>query len=364
MSSQCDKPTGGSAPLIAFVGPLPPPLGGFSAITAEVLKRIHRVAEVRRYDATPRGARWRSAVSALCLMGLLLRGRPRALYVALSGGYRKLLDGAFIACARAGRVPVYVHHHSFAYLDRRRWDARWVLRLSRGATHFVLCRRMADLLRRVYRIPESASQVLSNAAFVEACEGTSRARGVLTLGFLSNITREKGVFTFINIVGAARARGMNVRGLIAGPVHATIQAEFFAALQQDMAIEYCGPVYAQAKREFFANVDLLLFPTQYVNEAEPVTIWEALASAVPVLAIARGCIAAQLDAGAGHAWPDRAAFESGALDWLRDCLATPELLAAMRLRARAVHADRHREGLEALGAAVHMMTGRGAAHGR
>ena len=45
---------------------------------------------------------------------------------------------------------------------------------------------------------------------------------------------------------------------------------------------------------FYTQLDLLVFPTMYVNESEPFVILEALAHGVPVITTPRGCIASSL----------------------------------------------------------------------
>ena len=46
------------------------------------------------------------------------------------------------------------------------------------------------------------------------------------------------------------------------------------------------------------SLDVLLFPTSYRNEAEPIAILEALAYGIPVIAWDRGCIGSILRRGA------------------------------------------------------------------
>ena len=49
-----------------------------------------------------------------------------------------------------------------------------------------------------------------------------------------------------------------------------------------------------AKAKFFRDTDIVLFPSSYANEAQPMVIFEALANGVPVLATTVGYIAEQL----------------------------------------------------------------------
>ena len=61
-------------------------------------------------------------------------------------------------------------------------------------------------------------------------------------------------------------------------------------------IEYVGPVFGNTKSQFLSSIDLLVFPTRYLNEAQPLIIYEAQAMGVVVSASERGCIAQMISA--------------------------------------------------------------------
>ncbi len=56
-------------------------------------------------------------------------------------------------------------------------------------------------------------------------------------------------------------------------------------------VTWSGPIYGLDKQVFFNTIDVFVFPSRYVNEAEPLVIHEALAYGLPVIATDRGCIA-------------------------------------------------------------------------
>ena len=55
-------------------------------------------------------------------------------------------------------------------------------------------------------------------------------------------------------------------------------------------IEYLGPQYGAAKDSFYQSIDILIFPSLYFNEAEPVVLLEAISRGIPVVAYAVGSI--------------------------------------------------------------------------
>lgn len=298
-----------------------------------------RGAAVQIFDLAPRNKlaplwQWFAFMAAL-----LRSGRSGgALYLPLSGGVRQLIDLAFALPAKWLGLRIYVHHHSFAYLNHGPWHARWAFGVLRGATHIVLCGSMGDKLAARYGIAFSRIRVLSNAAFMALAAEPGvlphAAQPRISLGFLSNITAEKGIFKFFDAVDALNAAGVDCHAVIAGPVDTSIQSAFAERMASFTNVEHMGPVYGAAKGQFFGRIDVLLFPTQYSNEAEPVTLWEAMAQGVPVIALQRGCIQGMvpLEAGCVVDRPDD--YVAAVVQEISALRATPALLPARRAAAK------------------------------
>ena len=73
-----------------------------------------------------------------------------------------------------------------------------------------------------------------------------------------------------------------------------------------------GPVYGDDKAKFFAEIDVLLFPTQYKHESWGIVLNEALAAGVPVITNDRGCSSIVVGDRAGLVVPDPAQFVASA----------------------------------------------------
>jgi glycosyltransferase involved in cell wall biosynthesis len=362
--------------MIFFVGPLPPPVHGFSVINAAMLARFQAAGTVAVFDRTPAPGRGRLGrlSHALALWARFVRGLRAAppgsgLYIGLSGGLGQLMDLPFVLAARLLSRPVLVHHHSFAYLRVRPWHARWVLGLLRGARHIALCDCMADALTAAYRIPRPRVSVLSNAAFLPAPQaGPPPAPepvpepGVLSLGFLSNISAEKGIWAFLALGDALVAQGLAVRALVAGPPAAGIAARLAQELAERPWCRHLGAVYGADKADFLRRIDVLVFPTFYANEAEPVTVLEALGAGVPVLANQRGCLRELVPAGAGAVFADDAQFvplaaarlqawvQAGAEAWQQRRSAAQAAYAALQAEHSARLATIVAEGMRGMAA--------------
>lgn len=340
---------------INFVGPLPPPLHGFSEINQRMLNRLCSKSNVNVFNVSPQCG------GLLHLLKLLYKflcnvsfKRNNSLYLPLSGGLRQSIDYCFSGIALLFGLKIFVHHHSFAYLNRRPLYTICVLFSLRNAKHIVLCNRMRDLLSSQYSIPLENIIVISNAAFLNEntpSNSDSVHSNKLVLGFLSNITNEKGCFEFIELIKVAGKMGLPIEGIMAGPVQDNINIAFNKMIQSTQNIKHVGAVYGEEKNLFFSEIDMLIFPTRYENEAEPVTIWEAMGRAIPVLSLSRGCINGMITNNTGWVIDEPASFIDEAILKIQYLLTNNHVLVSMKESARKEFEKVHMEStinLEAL----------------
>jgi glycosyltransferase involved in cell wall biosynthesis len=304
--------------MIFFLGPLPPPVHGFSAINQKMLNLLSEKSEVRVFNTSPGTQSRRSPLGKafklldrvrqfLTFLLLALVRRPDAFYAGLSGGMGQVFDTFYIVAARLSGASIFLHHHSFVYVNEPKPYNRICLWLAGDACHIALCDTMAEKLSGVYGIAPERICILSNAAYLDDRKETlpvqKAPRETLTLGFISNIILEKGIAEFFDVVANLTQQGYRVKGRVAGPVDAGIQDVFSAMMEGQNEIEYVGPVYDDKKDAFYRSIDILLFPTKYRNEAEPLTILEAMRERIPVIAANRGCIRSMI-ARSGMGCPD------------------------------------------------------------
>lgn len=234
--------------------------------------------------------------------------------------------------ARVAGAPLIVHHHVFSYFDRGSTAAGVFFKLAgRKALHLTLCDCMKARLQARYGADRQAL-VLSNPAFVDVAVGSRQRERLLRVGFLGNVTRDKGVGLFMQTIRRLAASGVELEAHIAGPIRDTELAREIADFVAEAPGSRNAPggVYGPAKQAFLESLDVLLFPSQYVNEAQPVTIYEALAVGAPVLATARGCIPEQLP----DEWVfDEANFVDGASAVLAQWARSPDDFAQGAERA-------------------------------
>jgi glycosyltransferase involved in cell wall biosynthesis len=207
---------------------------------------------------------------------------------------------------------------------------------------------MASQLQRAY--PTCLhTVVISNAAFLDppnSKSATSRGRDVIgVIGFFGNISEAKGVFDFLRVAGWLESAGWNVTAKLAGPFEdREIERRVREQMRSLRSVEYVGPKYGAEKHAFFEHIDVLLFPTRYRNEAEPVTIYEAMAHGVPVIAYGRGAIGEVLDDECGHVVGASDDFVAAAVQRLRTWSDSAADFQKASHRARARFERIHQQG--------------------
>jgi len=313
---------------------MPPPVHGASAINQKMVQHLENCGtSVTVLNTVPScHARWfdgpiwklqRTLLILRVFAQVLLRTwqPPNAVYIGVSGGAGLLFDCVLALAIRWLRVPVVVHHHSFAYVSASSALFKLFCSLLSAlpVTHVVLCSEMGEQLCVRYPTLISPAQVhvLSNAAFFEG--GTARpdyadAFSKLRVGYISNITPEKGIRDVMALFSRCREAGLQLEMTVAGPcADESIRTQLETMSNGLEPFTYLGAVYGESKQQFFQSLDVLVFPTRYANEAEPLVIYEAAEQGVPTVANARGCIASMVARCGGWAIADDALFVEQAL---------------------------------------------------
>lgn len=298
---------------ILFLGPLVPPEGGFSIVTTKVYEQIFcdenffLVNRSKRYSLF--GVLY--YLRKLCRLPfhfLLLRHQNHFTYVALSGGLGQVVDFFFLFVAYLFNSKVFIHHHSFAYIYNKSFLLSLVYKMFPLARDIVLCEEMGDKLLTLYRPnlsfnPSKYIQIVSNSAWLDFTVLNESPKSYqsheLVLGFLSSPLKQKGLNDAVKLSLAASNRFSHCKLLIAGTSTETV----LSYLQQENLDSSCCDLLGVLKNsdiaDFFSRIDILLLPTNYINEVEPLVILESLKFGVPVLANNRGCIKCLLPSGFG-----------------------------------------------------------------
>lgn len=287
---------------IHMIVPIPPPINGMTLVTDAVVvatgarAQIYAIQNTRPTGLLPWGVRRHLLFARETFKAALRsRGKDIAYFVpsARSGLIFNLLLSPLL---RTAFKQVWLHHHVSRYFRQRDWRLSLFLRiLGTKASHITLSDEMSADLHRLYGSSESIS--INNAAFLSAPPLHVSDEGELkTIGFIGNVSEEKGIFKFIEVVEKLNGLGIATKALVAGPCdNPDVSQEVTAFVERSPTTRrYLGLVSGDAKAKFFRDTDIVLFPSSYANEAQPMVIFEALANGVPVLATTVGYIAEQL----------------------------------------------------------------------
>lgn len=115
---------------------------------------------------------------------------------------------------------------------------------------------------------------------------------ITTWGFIGRIHKEKGVHEAIEVVGELVRQGHPVRLLIAGDDSTSYGRQLKRQVKADPVLSDCIEFLGKVARDrvvpdFFHKIGVLLFPSLW-EEPFAITVLEALATALPVIASNRG----------------------------------------------------------------------------
>jgi glycosyltransferase involved in cell wall biosynthesis len=320
---------------VCLVGMFPPPLHGMSLINEYVKKRISLIAAPLVIDFSPRnldrsfmvrfGKIFRVMRCVLQLLAYMIMGRVGPIYLGLSGGNGQIYDTIFAGISRVFGRNLYLHHHSYQYLNQFRWLAWLLFTISgKNAVHIVACEKMARDLKQLYPVVTEI-RIVSGIAALELWDSEVHYRDkIRSIGFLSNVSFEKGILEFLDVAAWADQTILPIRFFIAGPfqdeqVRALVEGRV-ATLSNTTCI---GAVYGNNKQIFFDSIDLFLFPTRYINESEGLVIHEAMSRGVPVIAYSRGCVEQIISDKVGLRLAPTEDYVAGASDKIKDWLSNP-----------------------------------------
>lgn len=339
---------------IVMVGAFPPPVHGMAAVNAAVRDAFQQAGVTATVIDLAAPSLDRSITARLGRLPRVLRGLGRlarqsalrggTLYMSVSGGLGQVYELAFLLLARLRGMRVFLHHHSFAYLDRPGLLTRTLVRAAGAdAVHIALSPGMAERLQLAYGAVRVTP--VSNAVFFVPSGKASVVRErIATIGFLSNIAAEKGIFDFLDLMAAAGSAGLPVHAKLAGPFQdAGTEQAVHERLRSLPQVEYVGPQYGAAKDAFYTTIDALIFPSRYVNEAEPVTVHEAMSRGIPVIAYGRGCIPEIVSAECGLVIDPAETFVPAALAKIESWLADPAAFQAASQASAARFAQTYDE---------------------
>ncbi len=287
--------------VVAMVGAFPPPVHGMSVVNEAIKNKLMGenvstlLFDVSQKDVSRKFLSRVSRVYTVVLQMIRFIKKSNmwnVLYISQSGGKGRIYEIIFIFLAVALKRRIFIHHHSFSYVDKKDIIASIIFSMAPDLIlHIVLCDTMGLKIEKMYG-SDVRTYVLSNASLL----GKNMIRDVRfktnlnVIGFISNIIEDKGIYEFLDLVEKLTA-DVNIKGVIAGPfLSEKVAKDVLLFVEHSSNVEYRGACYGKDKKLLFHEIDLLVFPTKYKNEAEPLVIYEAYSHGIPVIAWGRGCI--------------------------------------------------------------------------
>jgi glycosyltransferase involved in cell wall biosynthesis len=169
------------------------------------------------------------------------------------------------------------------------------------------------------------------------------------IGYLSNVTFDKGIREYFGTLKRLWDLGYDVRGLIAGPAASEEVRQYIemAVRESNGRASWLGAVHGEAKFVFLRRLAVFLFPTDYVNEAQPNVLFEALQFGIPTVSTRRGCIGEDLEGDGVLAVPVVDRFVDDAVPFIVELygLYKADRLEALRMKVQENFHQRRKEAV-------------------
>ncbi len=214
----------------------------------------------------------------------------------ISAGITMVYNLGFVAACAVRRIPILIHHHSYSYINQNSRSMALLNRLlgEKDGQIFLSDSMRAGFDRQYHRraravvLPNSYAMALNNSIPSSATKESTAFR----IGHFSNLSIEKGLQTVIEAFAQLHAKDSAFELHLGGPAMGPKEQLLLDKARSDFgdSVRIYGALYGADKDRFFKSINAFWFPSEYVNEAQPIVLIEALSYGVPCLSIKRGCI--------------------------------------------------------------------------
>lgn len=291
---------------------LPPPVSGHTLINASMLSALsERGHDIEGVDISggEKRSRFRKLMKLFQVLPFVFRrGASRKTLYYVYHAKAGILINLWVALLARFRFERSVfHHHSYAYLNRKSAFLKLFCVVSGpNVRHIFLSKKMAEKASSIYSSGTFQKiVVIENTKFAflrrpmrsrrsEALD-LPRENSTLVFGHISNLTFEKGLDTLLLAFEKA-AQVLNEsdvsapRLFLAGAASTALEKTFIEKYIGYDWLVYLGPLFDKQKDHFFESIDVLLFPTRYQGEAQPLVLIEAMNAGVGVVSTGMGAI--------------------------------------------------------------------------
>ncbi len=341
---------------VLVVSQLPPPTHGSTVMTQVLLDAMRdagiRAALIdRRFSkeiADVGAASLKKVLAAVSLWARLVWAalrHPRApiIYFMTTRGPSFVIDSILLQTLRLLRKQTigYIHTRGYTDLASRGHVFRKLVSASLQYPNRIvsLGQSLASDVSRW--VPATKLEIIPNTPLGEPRVNISSARAPVVL-FYSNVMAEKGPATFVELALSLAERDAEVTFELAGGSTSAELDQHLRDLSAPLGdrIVFVGRVEASKKWDVLSRASVLVFPSTYGGEAQPLSIIEAMAVGTPVVAYDTGGVRDLIQDGLnGHVVPqgDLEALIRAASEMLYDTEALRSMSNAARTRYEAHH---------------------------
>lgn len=274
-----------------FVAALPEPTTGQSTANKKIYSDLSKIRSITLIDTSPKiskkninyhAARVISNIYAF--IKILSSKNESTIYTVYESGLGIIYNHIIFFGAKIKKSKVILHHHTSEHtINKSTKFKRLIKNRTSMLTHVFLSSSMMEDFNKNYG--HGNSIILNNASLINYTPTKPRilTKNIIAIGYISNITVEKGSKNILKLIQSLVSSKISFEFVVAGPISDS-DSEHYINLCSQIAgdkFKYIGKVSGKSKEDFFKSIDLLVFPTEYVYEAQPLIILEAISRGIP-----------------------------------------------------------------------------------
>ncbi len=282
----------------AFIGPLPPPIGGVAVINQSFQNIVYEDFEVISFDTSDK--REREDLYSTVKLKSILRNlqiskklkkfieeeQPDVINIFITSGMSILRDILFLKKMSKYNIPIIIHFHSktkgeFALKPKRlrlvskyfnRFGSRIILLSEQHYSFFVkyFGEEKCEIIENFVRYSDFNNVIQNKNEDFLFVGRLSKEKGFFDLLEAANILKQRKIYCRIQVIGVAETEELEIK-----------IKEFVKNNELKNYFVFHGTTFGKAKYALFKQSRCLIFPSHFENS--PVVLKEAIAAKMAIL---------------------------------------------------------------------------------